>query len=420
MSAPANPPLLEELLAAISYEEDAAAFGNLRLGRGKLGQRAVRAAVVENRRAGGSLGMLECDRLGDAFRECARERTPVVMFLDSAGARVSEGLRALGAFRMLYRAGLEASLAGVPIAAVLGRNCYGGGSMLAHLASRRLFSPITQLAMSGPTIIASSAGVNVLDEMFIAMAQASMSAQARAKASAANVLWQPGTDLAAWLGETLAAVPDAVAAKRARHDEIAARLDRREKDAPSEEVTRRDLEKIYAEGYAARESEGFLEGTGKRDGREEAFVGIVGKSALGTRRAWRFADAAWRHCDRPPAHLEVFLDCATHAARLEEEKIVLTEFIVDMGFALAALAAKGTSIGLTVLGKAGGGVYVALAAPAARVASVYGAADIQVLPATAVAAILGESSESAPSFDEYRAARVAEDEIKLGFVPPAK
>jgi hypothetical protein len=41
-----------------------------------------------------------------------------------------------------------------------------------------------------------------------------------------------------------------------------------------------------------------------------------------------------------------------------------------------------------------------------------------VLPATAVAAILGESTESAPSFAEYRAARVAEEEIKLGFVPP--
>jgi hypothetical protein len=417
VSSVPNPPLLEELLAAIAYEEDAAALGNLRLGRGNFDGRSLRVALVENRRAGGSLGVLECDRLAELFAGCALERTPVVLFLDSAGARVSEGLRALGAFRMLYRAGLEASLAGAPIAAVLGKNCYGGASMLAHLASRRLFSPVTQLAMSGPTIIASSAGVNVLDEMFIAMAQASMSPEARAKASAANVPWQPGTDLAAWLGETLRPQADVIAAKRARHDEIGARLDERENDAPWEKVSRRDLEKIYAEGLEARESAGFLEGTGRRGGREEAFVGVVGKSALGTRRAWRFADAVWRHCDRPPAHLEVFLDCATHAARLEEEKIVLTEFIVDMGFALAALAAMGASIGLTVLGKAGGGVYVALAAPAARVASVYGA-DIQVLPATAVAAILGESRESAPSFAEYRAARVAEEEIKLGFVPP--
>jgi len=68
------------------------------------------------------------------------------------------------------------------------------------------------------------------------------------------------------------------------------------------------------------------------------------------------------------------------------------------------------------VGQAGGGVYVALAAPARRVTSLYGA-DIQVLPGAAVAAILGESRESAPAFDDYRAAGVADDELKLGFVP---
>ena len=87
-----------------------------------------------------------------------------------------------------------------------------------------------------------------------------------------------------------------------------------------------------------------------------------------------------------------------------------------MGFALAALAAKGTRVGLTILGKAGGGVYVALAAPVDRVASVHGA-EIQVLPGAAVAAILGESRETTPGFDEYRAAGVSEEEVKLGLMP---
>ena len=48
----------------------------------------------------------------------------------------------------------------------------------------------------------------------------------------------------------------------------------------------------------------------------------------------------------------------------------------------------------------------------------YGA-DIQVLPGAAVAAILGSNRESAPTFAEYRAAGVAEREIKLGLVPGA-
>jgi hypothetical protein len=120
----------------------------------------------------------------------------------------------------------------------------------------------------------------------------------------------------------------------------------------------------------------------------------------------------------PPARLEVLLDCATHAPRLEDERIVLTEYIAGMAFALAALAARGTTIGLTVLGKAGGGVYVALAAPARRVASVYGA-DIQVLPGAAVAAILGESNDAAVNFVDYSAAGVCDEELKLGIIPAA-
>ena len=193
-------------------------------------------------------------------------------------------------------------------------------------------------------------------------------------------------------------------------------MERRVPDAPWEPVRRRDLERIYGGDFEARESHGLLDGEGRRGASTERFLGIVGNAPLGIARAWRFADAVWRHTESPPRRLEVFLDCASHAPRLEDERAVLTEFIVDMSFALATLVARGTRVGLTVLGKAGGGVYVALAAPAQRIASVYGA-DIQVLPGSAVAAILGASSDAVPSFGDYRAAGVADEELKLGFVP---
>jgi hypothetical protein len=289
--------------------------------------------------------------------------------------------------------------------------------MLAHLAPQRLFSPGTQLAMSGPSILASAAGVSALDEMFRAMAEASISPRARAQASSANAVWDEATAPSAWLREALAARGAVADALRLRHEALQVRLPRVAERA-AEGVRRRDLEKIY-QSYEARETDGVITGTGRRDGADEAFAGVVGKAPLGVARAWRFAEAVWRHGEAPPARLEVYLDCATHAGRLDDEKVVLTEFIVDMAFALFALAQRGTRVGLTVLGKAGGGVYVALAAPARRVASIYGA-DIQVLPGSAVAAILGESRESAPDFDEYRKSGVADEEIKLGIVPGKK
>jgi hypothetical protein len=411
-------PILDALRATLAFEPVGDPAGNLTLGRGTFEGRPVHVALVENRIASGSLGATESQRLGALLRIVARERSSLVLFLDSAGAKVSEGLKALGAFRELYAAGLDAAFSAAPIAAVLGKNCFGGASMLAHLAPQRLLSESTQMAMSGPSILASTAGVNVLDDVFRAMAEASLSPAARAKASKANTVWKAGADLKPWLREALAQRGDPASGLRFRHEALALRFDKRAPDPAFEALRRRDLEKIY-ESYEARESQGFVIGKGRRNGADEDFIGIVGKNPLGTARAWRFAETLWRHADSPPKALEVFLDCATHATRLDDERVVLTEYIVDMAAALAALSRKGSRVGLTVLGKAGGGVYVALAAPARRVTSVYGA-DIQVLPGAAVAAILGTSQETAPTFDEYRASGVADEEIKLGFVPGAK
>ena len=400
----------EALAAAIAFAPQGERAGNVLAGRGTLGGKALRVAFVENRFASGAIGADEAERLVALFKVAALEHAPVVLHLDSAGAKVSEGLKALGAFRALFHAGLDFAATGTPIVAVLGKNCYGGSSMLAHLAPRRLFSSFTQLAMTGPAILAAQAGMNALDEAFRAMAEAAMSPSARARASEANAVWD-GSDIAAWLSAAIAAGGlDGVA----RHVALGARL--KEKAPAPEAVQRRDLERIYREGYEAREDHGLMEGAGRRDGRAEAFLGLVNRKPVGASRAWQFADRVWRHAQKPPAHLEVFLDCATHAARLEDEKVVLSEYIVDMASALDHLARKGTQVGLTVVGQAGGGVYVALAAPARRVTALH-EADIQVLPGAAVAAILGGThQEKVPAFADYRAAGVADEELKLGLV----
>lgn len=407
--------LLDALKEALAWEPAAERVGNLTVGRGVLDQRVVHVALVESFIASGSLGEAECEHLADVFGRMARDKTPLVLYIDSAGARVSQGLRALGGFRFLYRAGLEAALAGAPIAAVLGRNCFGGASMLAHLARERLLGPTTQLAMSGPAVIAAASGLDSTDEAFRAMAAAAFSPESRAKVSAANVAWQAGENILPFLRHALRPAPDAVASFEERHRALEARLAGAPR-AATQAIYRDDLKRLY-ERHEAYETDGFIAGTGVRNGAEEAFVGLVENKPVDAMRAWRFADAVWKHAANPPQRLEVFLDSATHAARLDEERRILSEFVVDMGAALAALAATGTRIGLTITGRAGGGVYVALAAPAQRVASVYGRARIEVLPGIAVAAILGESREEAPAFGEYRAAGVADEEIKLGLLP---
>ena len=407
--------LLDALREAVGWEPAAERVGNLTLGRGSLDGRIVHVALIENFIASGSLGQAECEHLGELFERIGRDPVPLVLWIDSAGARVSEGLRALGGFRFLYRAGLRAAFSGAPIAAVLGRNCFGGASMLAHLADARLLSPQTQLAMSGPAVIAAASGLDARDEMFRAMATATFSPASRAKASDANIPWEEGAAIAPWLRQALAARGMGGASFEERHRALRSRLDAGV--APAwRDVCREELKKIYA-SHRARAWDGVVTGEGERDGHGEAFVGLVDDRPVDAARAWHFAEAVWQHAAAPPARLEVFLDAASHAARLDEEERILSEFIVDMAAALMALAGRGTRIGLTITGRAGGGVYVALAAPAHRVASIYGRSRIEVLPGGAIAAILGESREDAPDFAEYRASGVADEEIKLGLGP---
>jgi hypothetical protein len=414
VKAAATPsPLADALKQAIGFQPIGERAINATLGRGSLAGRAVHVALVENHAASGSIGSAEVMRLAPLFQIVARERSALVLFLDSAGAKVSEGLKALGAFRRVYREALFAALAGAPIAAMLGRNCFGGSSMLAHLAGERLFDASTQLAMSGPSIIAASAGTNVFDEMFRAMAEASISAAARAKASPANRIWGPGLALDAWLAEALAPHANGLDAFRRRHSVLGSRLEKDRKPEPWENVRRRDIERLYPGGSDVRESAGVFEGVGRSSDGEERMLGVVGKTPLGAERAWRFADAGWALLESPPARLRVLLDCATHAARLDDERIVLSEFIVGMSLPLAALAARGTRVELTVLGEAGGGVYVALAAPAMHVSALHGA-QIRVLPGSALTAILGEAPDEKATFVEWKAAGVAEEELKLG------
>jgi Malonate decarboxylase gamma subunit (MdcE) len=141
---------------------------------------------------------------------------------------------------------------------------------------------------------------------------------------------------------------------------------------------------------------------------------MVGGKALGAVRAWTLADHAWNQVKSATKPVMLLLDCDSHSARLDDERLVLSEYLFNLSLALACL--KGRGLSTVILGKAGGGVYVAFAAPAPHVAIVHGG-QIQVLPGGAIASILGENIDSKADFDDYRNAGVAEQELRLGLLP---
>ncbi len=412
---------LAAVISRFEFSPSGEATGNLTLGRGRayagVGKPPVPIfiALVENKIASGSLGVKECDKLASLFKVVAAQKSGLVLYLDSAGARVSEGLAALGAFRHLYRAAVIAGATGTPFEVICGANCFGGASMLAALAGRRVYSVNTRFAMSGPSILAQAAGISALDDIFMAMSMAAINGEARARLGTADVM---ATDP---LSTSLPA-PN-VDALLARHQLLGARsaaLTSATRSLRVEKIERNDMAKLYPEGYRLEEHNGVLSGAALRGGQEVALAGFIDGKLLGATRAWAQADIFWKMLapdarSALPKTLHLLVDCESHATTLDDERIMLSAYLADLACALHALAQAGTHIETTVLGKLGGGVYVALCAPAAQVNLLYGA-EIQVLPDRALARILGDAAPQKFEFAEYKAARVADQELKLGIV----
>jgi Carboxyl transferase domain/Malonate decarboxylase gamma subunit (MdcE) len=394
-------------------------LGNLTLGRGRVAGAAVHIALVENKIASGSLGQKECDKLASLFRIVATQKTPLLLYLDSAGARVSEGLPALGAFRHMYRAALDMAASGAPFIAMLGANCYGGASMLAALANERVFSDNTQLAMSGPTILAQSAGASAIDEVFRAIAEAAIGADARVKLSTSNTK--------TWSRALHPPAENAGAAWHQLHLELGERWKNQNRPQSAftlgEPHVREELKALYPDGYKVEEEQGVLYGRAKVGEEKIRLMGIVDRQPLTAQRAWALADRVWAlglsGKELAGSRLNIVVDCEAHSTALDDEKIMLSQYMANLAMALTMLGRRGVYIETTVLRKLGGGVYVALAAASVKVNLLHGA-EIQLLPGRAIASILGDAAalntEGKAGADAYIAARVIDQELRVGLI----
>ena len=425
-----QPKILKDAVAFAPIGEP---VGNLSIGRGVVQglARNCYVAVVENKIASGSLGALECQRLASLFMICMREKAALVLYLDSAGAKVSEGHVALGAFRKLFKQALQLSAHNISVVTVLGTNCYGGASMLAQAGQICLFGAHTKLAMSGPSILAQAAGADVFDATFQAVAQAAISGAARATQSTRNRALPATIDakaLAATLQNAFAEIAAEANWPQRRMDELQLRATKlTAPNAATESFKRPDCDKLFPDGYHLEhqnEVAGVVFGTANYNGHAHDVIGVAAPGLrtlgnLGVPGAWAFAQRAHALARDPSGKpCLILLDCESHSTQLADEKPILSAYLHHASQALLTLAHSRAAVqpgGLPciVLNRAGGGVFVAFAA-ATKVAMVY-QAQIQLLPASAINNILGNSSDAAVAFIDIQAAGVADEELKIGY-----
>jgi len=136
------------------------------VGRAVIEGAPVLFAAEEGQFMGGAVGELHGAKIvGTLQRALADRPRAVVLLIDSGGVRLHEANAGLIAISEIMRAVLEVRAAGVPVLALIGGICgaFGGMGIVARMCSRVIMSEEGRLALSGPDVIETVAGVEEFD-----------------------------------------------------------------------------------------------------------------------------------------------------------------------------------------------------------------------------------------------------------------
>jgi acetyl-CoA carboxylase beta subunit len=330
--------------------------GALTVVEGNCKGRLLRLALTDRSVAGGSFGVDESDLLRDWLVRCRTEQTPIVLALDSGGARLTSGLAGLAAFRRMYRAALDLRLAGVLMAALVERDCFGGASMLAMLCTVRGALPVARIGMSGPAIIEALAGKGDLDASDRDAVRTLFGAPARHRAGAIDIVFEEHASRR----DTLAQLLELAVGKQTdvfvQHQILKQRLNDAGVDTPAPALD--SAMQLFRRGVA-----------------------------VGAAEIWQLAEAILAAGSDEVVTLRV--DCPGQAASRRDELLVLSEYVAHLALCLRVASSRGVELTTRVEGESAGGIYVALAAGVARVEATPQAV-LRVLPAKAIQVVLRE------------------------------
>jgi hypothetical protein len=385
-----------DLLQLTSSLYDSESFDSLTVqgasiltGRGQIGGRFVCSATTDSRQARGALSIADCRALADLFHLARDQTEPVILLLNSAGARIDQGLPALGAFRSAYREALECVTQGLPLFACIGRDCFGGASMLAMLAGKRAYARRARLALSGPRIVEAMAGRLNFDSRDPATVDHLMGAQARCRWHSTDVIVELEANpmrrvITSWLtapgGAATVSLAHAheVLSERLRGAEILA-------ESAMQSLVTTDLRSFPMAQISSR-----LRGLSQAEADDPACISLISREPVGVIECWTMADVLLDIKDRQPGRpVLIALDIAGHSAMLQDEQLLLSDFVAHLALVVTSLCHAGHDIGLILLGRASGALYAALAASATRVIATADA-KVQVLPVQAAMHITGE------------------------------
>jgi Carboxyl transferase domain/Malonate decarboxylase gamma subunit (MdcE) len=387
---------------------------SLVLGTATLAGERVYVLAQDARFEGGSFGLAESDAVASWLQGVIAAPAPIIFALDSGGARMSEGLAALGGFRRMFRAATDAWLAGVPMLFVCGKTVFGGASMLASLGDHRVFFERSLYGMSGPRIVQAVAGAedfNAEDKAFVTQI---MGGAARARREGNALV---ADDAAAvrefclqWVlnaAQTLRAGKAANTLARLQAELIAQRQ-QLERDGLARTANSQLIPAAQFSPISVRNAwvdDGILIGRTTDDG---FLYGIVNGKWADSWDAWKLANALLAQAETTPlAPTKIVLDCPAHATSRALESGMISQYFTLLGLVVRYLHLQNKNVELHIVGAAAGGVHVALAGGATRVIA-HASADIRILPRIAISQVRAEIVEEKPDSNAWIRTEVAD------------
>ena len=301
------------------------------------GGRRFLVAATDPTISSGAIGVAEACDLRRLVQRARDEALALVLIIDSAGARVSEGVAIQGALRRLFAALLAARAAGLRTIAMLGRNVFGGASMLAMCCESRLYFPRTRLAMTGPAVVQEGEPVfqpRSVAETFAAAGRLEhdrggtlidAADDSGVSAALTHALAQSAMDFTAWL--------------RAQGVDLRARLG--------------TVIRPTADAHGS-------------DRRSRPRCSSAERARPGRVRSWHWS-LCWLPMPETQRHLVLDCEWSGHSMRLTDEKRLLSQYLAYLAGVIYALEARGTRICLRILGELSGGLYIALAGACSQV-----------------------------------------------------
>jgi acetyl-CoA carboxylase carboxyltransferase component len=127
---------------------------------GLVGGRPIACYAQDPSYIGGSLGEVQAETICRVLRSAGRARMPVVSFIESAGARLQEGVAALAGYGRIFNENVALSGQVPQISVICGASA-GGGSYSPALTDFVVMTQAASMFLTGPSVVKEVMGEDV-------------------------------------------------------------------------------------------------------------------------------------------------------------------------------------------------------------------------------------------------------------------